>query len=664
MSMSRTDSKFSRVAVASITAAFLIIVFAYRQYQIAQSFELIGVVEGFYGSPWSHDERLDMVRFMGDVGMNAYFYAPKDDPFHRQNWRDPYTGDHLERFQELVEVSAVSNVMLYYAISPGLSIKYSSDDDYIALKNKLLSMVELGVRHIALFLDDVPEYLQHEADKEAFANLGEAHVALVNRLYADLDAIGVNLIVCPTTYTAAWGDRDYVQILGDGIPEHIKLFWTGNDVAVGTITTEDATEWGELMSRNPLIWDNFPVNDFEVWRPIVGPLTGRDPKLANTTTGIIANPMDAPYLSMISLYTVADYAKRPFSYDEKRSWQDALIHLAGAEGARALRPLALLYADYGWTDNIFTPLYTPGKLFEINVIRDALQTFDETLDRLRSEDFSENTYIQNIIPELEPFAKQTRERFESMVNNRFYRVDPEGFLVFRRELEEILALDVPVTLDGNLNEWGRNEFKPLKPSVATEGYRVEAAFRTQNHVLYVGIRVQTDTLFAPNMNTWVGGDQILFALEFTPSNRETWIQPTDLLIQVRPPLNPSLNNIVAPTVTSSEVLKGSFYLTPFSQRGISDITMRTISSFFDHFVGDVHPTLQGISDGIEVKSRRTRSGYEVEVAIPVPSLSEINIAISVNDAVKSGSHVRNVNFMLGERPYIGNRNTYVPIILK
>jgi len=48
-----------------------------------------GVIEGFYGPPWSHQDRLDMIRFMGRVGMNMYFYGPKDDPFHREKWREP-----------------------------------------------------------------------------------------------------------------------------------------------------------------------------------------------------------------------------------------------------------------------------------------------------------------------------------------------------------------------------------------------------------------------------------------------------------------------------------------------------------------------------------------------------------------------------------------------
>ena len=646
-------SAFSRIVIAAVVAVFLLGIFIYRQYEKAQVFEMIGVVEGFYGAPWSHEARLDMVRFMGDVGMNAYFYAPKDDPYHRQRWREPYGGEHLDRFKELVRVSEESKVTLWYAISPGLSIEYSSEDDYQALKSKLSDMVNLGVFHVALFLDDVPEYLQHESDKARFNNLAEAHVYLINKLYIDLRAMGVELVVCPTTYTSAWGSRDYVRILGEGIPREIPLFWTGSDIAPATITREDAEQWGQLMSRKPLIWDNFPVNDFETWRPIIGPIDGRHPGLAQVTTGIIANPMDAPYLSMIPLYTVAEFARRPFAFDQRRSWQNALSHLAGEEGARVLRPLALLYADYGWTDNVFTPLYTPGKPLNINEVGEALDLFDEVLQQLRDPQWNENTYIQNILPELEPFAAATRERFQSMLNDRFYRVDPEGFLVFQRSLEEIMADAGSVTIDGNLSEWSAGSFRALKPSVTDEPSRVSAAFRYDADTLYIAVRVQTDTLHVPDPQSWVTGDQILLMIDQTRNRASTWAEPTDLMVLVRPPAG-----------DAQHVLTASLYLTPFSQRGISDITMRTISSFFSHFVGEVHPSLQAMSNGIRVAGQRTGNGYTQEIAIPVGSQSEINLAISVNDAVRRGNGLRSVNFMLQERPYIGNAQTWVPVVLR
>ena len=50
-----------------------------------------GVVEGFYGTPWSHEARLSLIDFYGRYKMNTYIYGPKDDPYHSSpNWRKPY----------------------------------------------------------------------------------------------------------------------------------------------------------------------------------------------------------------------------------------------------------------------------------------------------------------------------------------------------------------------------------------------------------------------------------------------------------------------------------------------------------------------------------------------------------------------------------------------
>jgi hypothetical protein len=171
--------------------------------------------------------------------------------------------------------------------------------------------------------------------------------------------------------------------------------------------------------------------------------------------------------------------------------------------------------------------------------------------------------------------------------------------------------------------------------------------------LYIAVRVQTDTLHVPDPQSWVTGDQILLMIDQTRNRASTWAEPTDLMVLVRPPAG-----------DAQHVLTASLYLTPFSQRGISDITMRTISSFFSHFVGEVHPSLQAMSNGIRVAGQRTGNGYTQEIAIPVGSQSEINLAISVNDAVRRGNGLRSVNFMLQERPYIGNAQTWVPVVLR
>ena len=56
---------------------------------------ILGVVEGFYGKPWSAAERVRLFERMKEQKMNCYIYAPKDDEKHRAEWRTSYTETEL-----------------------------------------------------------------------------------------------------------------------------------------------------------------------------------------------------------------------------------------------------------------------------------------------------------------------------------------------------------------------------------------------------------------------------------------------------------------------------------------------------------------------------------------------------------------------------------------
>jgi hyaluronoglucosaminidase len=107
-------------------------------------FAVRGVIEGFYGNPWTHEQRLECVRFIGARGMNTFVYGPKDDPLVRRSWRVPYADDALRRISELVVAGADAGVEIVYAISPGLSIRYSSERDGETLLGKLEQVAALG----------------------------------------------------------------------------------------------------------------------------------------------------------------------------------------------------------------------------------------------------------------------------------------------------------------------------------------------------------------------------------------------------------------------------------------------------------------------------------------------------------------------------------------
>jgi hyaluronoglucosaminidase len=294
-----------------------------------------GVIEGFYGPPYTHADRLWLVDRLGAWGMNRYVYAPKDDPLHRAQWRDPYPADALREFAELVERGHAVGVEVGFAVSPGLTIEYASSDDVRALQAKFRGFQSLGARFLCLALDDVPTALLHVGDQARFGSLGEAHVAVA---HAVADAIGdATLWVVPTDYVGV-ESTDYLERLGVALHPSIEIGWTGRTVISPTISVAEAALRAATLRRRLLVWDNVPVADGPM-RPMLhlGPYVGRGRALAEHVSGVLLNPMAQPRASAVALRTAADYLRDPNGYDPEASWRAALDEVgAGASEAFAV----------------------------------------------------------------------------------------------------------------------------------------------------------------------------------------------------------------------------------------------------------------------------------------------------------------------------------------
>lgn len=294
----------------------------------ASPFAIRGVIEGFYGPPWSHAQRLDMIDFLARHKMNTFMHAPKDDPFIRENWRDPYTGAQLKKLVELIDHCAQRAITFVPCLSPGLSMEYSSSADRSALIEKFLSTISLGVSAVGLLLDDIPLNLQHPSDQSAYASLVAAQVDAITQIYDALPS-GIKLFVCPTQYYGR-GDETYVRELGRGIDPRIEVFWTGREICSPALDLDDAAIITRTLNRPVTFWDNYPVNDVAMTHELhIGPYQHRDRDLARFATGVIANPMEYFESSKIALATIADYLNDPQAYEPETSWHAAIDEVAG-----------------------------------------------------------------------------------------------------------------------------------------------------------------------------------------------------------------------------------------------------------------------------------------------------------------------------------------------
>lgn len=289
-----------------------------------------GVVEGFYGPPWSDEDRRWMVERMGRWGMNRYVYAPKNDPLHRDRWREPYSDDRMREFAALVAHGEEHGVGVAFALSPGLSIRYSSREDIALLAEKFRGFAGAGARSLALFLDDVPSRLVHEEDQRRFASLADAHVALATTLR---EALGpdVSWWLCPTDYLGT-GSSAYLETLGRGLPPEIEVGWTGRTVCSPAIACAEARARTTALRRRLLLWDNVPVSDGPMRFVLhLGPYGRRDADLGEVASGVLLNPMQHARASAVAIRTAADFLADPKRYDPERSWKAALDEIG--EGA-------------------------------------------------------------------------------------------------------------------------------------------------------------------------------------------------------------------------------------------------------------------------------------------------------------------------------------------
>ncbi|WP_245192019.1 beta-N-acetylglucosaminidase domain-containing protein [Amycolatopsis azurea] len=305
-----------------------------------------GVIEGFYGAPWSHVDRLAQLDFYGRTKQNMYVYSPKDDPYLRARWRDQYPPDQLALLSQLVGRATANHVEFTYALSPGLSVCYSSDADKNALITKFQSLWDIGVRSFAIPLDDI-SYTRWNCDADAAkfgtggAAAGAAQSFLLNRVQQDFIAThpgAERLQMVPTEYYDL-ADSPYKTALRTQLDKAVIVEWTGVGVIAGQITEKQARQAKEVFGHDILIWDNYPVNDYITERLLLGPYIGREPGVAKFLSGITANPMVQAEASKIAEFTSGDFLWNPDKYDADKAWLAAIADLGGP-AAPALKVFA------------------------------------------------------------------------------------------------------------------------------------------------------------------------------------------------------------------------------------------------------------------------------------------------------------------------------------
>ena len=301
---------------------------------------LCGVVEGFYGNPWARQGRLDMLDFLGSQGMNMYIYAPKDDPYHREKWREPYPLSKMAIFQEYIRKAKENKVEFVFAISPGLDLHFAGDQgeaDQEALLNKMNALYKLGVRQFAIFFDDI----SHKDGISQASLLNEVNSRFIHQ-HVDVKP----LVTVPTEYFTEdmvqnGMVKPYTKDFAKTLAKDILVLYTGPGVVCEGISGKDIKLVEKIYDRPVGVWWNYPVSDYLPAKLALGPIHGLSGSAGSQMAALLFNPMEHAFLSRIALATGAYYARSPQKYKEEKAWEATLKKQYGD-----LYPDMKIFADH------------------------------------------------------------------------------------------------------------------------------------------------------------------------------------------------------------------------------------------------------------------------------------------------------------------------------
>ena len=351
-----------------------------------------GFIEGYYGNPWTTEDRVRLMEWGGYYKLNAYVYAPKDDPKHRTNWRDLYTGEEIEQqLRPQAEAGNKSKVRFVYALAPfhdkdgaQRPFRFDSEANYQEdlgdLKAKYKQTIDAGVRQIALLADDSTDWGERYGNDKTYLRILRDLTDWIHELQNMKDDDGQPLypglkdtiLYCPAlySYTGA-GEAWYKQM-----PENVQIVMTGGRT-FGIANHDFAARFKGNTGRAPFLWINWPCTDMARnvtynWLTMGGHNTFlKSDVVAGDLDGIMLNPMQQSEPSKQAIFMAADYSWNLWTSPDEgdEAWMDSFSYIEGnspiaTPASDALRDLSAnmrLHKDGGIDGAISDPDYDSGR---------------------------------------------------------------------------------------------------------------------------------------------------------------------------------------------------------------------------------------------------------------------------------------------------------------
>ncbi len=306
----------------------------------------LGLIEGFFGRPWSWAERRDAVRFLRPHGYRFYLYAPKADAMLRRLWQQPWPEAELAELAALRETCRAEDVRFGVGLSPFELHLHPERGWQDRLAAKLAEIEQLKPDDLAILFDDM---------RGDVPDLAERQAAIVH--FAAERSGASRVFCCPSYYSddaildVAFGTRPafYLEQLGRLLDPAIHIFWTGEEVCSREFSPGHLARVAEQMRRKPVLWDNYPVNDgarMSQHLHLRG-FTGRPAAIGSLIAAHAINPASQPLLSRIPALTLAESYARGDAYEYGAAFRRAARAVMGDELAERVTRDVLTLEDRG-----------------------------------------------------------------------------------------------------------------------------------------------------------------------------------------------------------------------------------------------------------------------------------------------------------------------------
>ena len=298
----------------------------------------LGIIEGFYGTPWSWKDREETVAFLCERGYRFYHYAPKADEFLRERWREAPPAETMRSLARLSEFCRSKGVRFGVGLSPFEIYRSFDDQAKAALADKLAALDELKIDDLAILFDDM---------RGDLPDLAATQARIIH--WAAERTAATRIIACPTYYTddptldRAYGVRPsgYLEDLGAALDRKVEIFWTGEEVCSREYSPGHLDRVAHQLRRKPFLWDNYPVNDGGMADALhLRAFTGRPGSLAGHLSAHAVNPALQCVLSRIPALSLTESYERGDTYEYGAAFLRATVEVLGPElGALVQRHL-------------------------------------------------------------------------------------------------------------------------------------------------------------------------------------------------------------------------------------------------------------------------------------------------------------------------------------